>query len=275
MPIISFWGTENSAQLATTSTATAVASMLSIKYPYKTLITQTHYGDMSLESSFFNMDKLGSKGNLDISDTGVDALDRLLRSNKLTPENISNYAKSILKGRLELLYGSFKNDKDSYARILETFPLIIDYASQFYDIVLVDLNKGYDSSEVNQILQKSDLIVLSMSQNRQMLKKIFKSMDTLKILQEKTIIPVLGRYDRFSIYGTKNISRSFNFRKPIYTIPYNTQFFDACNEGKALEFFIANANANIAYDRNGFFLSETATLVDAIIESIKPKLTDR
>lgn len=275
MPIISFWGTENSAQLCTTATMTAVAAMLPTKYAYKTLITQTHYGDMSLESAFFNMDKLGNKGSLDIADTGVDALDRLLRSNKLTPENISNYAKSILKGRLELLYGTFKNDQDSYSRILETFPLIIDYASQFYDIVLVDLNKGYDSAEVNQILQKSDLIVLSMSQNREMLKKIFKSMDTLKILQEKTIIPVLGRYDRFSVYNTRNIARSFNFKKPIYTIPYNTQFFDACNEGRALSFLLENVNANMATDRNGYFLSEVSVLVDAIIESIKPKLTDR
>lgn len=275
MPIISFWGTEDSAQLATTATITAVAAKLPTAYHYKTLVTQTHYSDMSLESAFFNMDKLSNKGSLDISDTGVDALDRLLRSNKLTPENISNYAKSILKGRLELLYGSFKNDVDSYSRILETFPLIIDYASQFYDIVLVDLNKGFDSSEVNQILQKSDLIVLSMSQNRQMLKKIFKSMDTLKILQEKTIIPVLGRYDRFSTYNTKNIARSYNYKKRIYTIPYNTQFFDSCNEGKALDFFIKNANADIATDRNGFFLFEVSELVDAIIECIKPKLTDR
>lgn len=275
MPIISFWGTEDSAQLATTATITSVASMLSIKYHYKSLVTQTHYDDMSLESAFFNMEKLSNKGSLDIADTGVDALDRLLRSNKLTPENISNYAKSILKGRLELLYGTFKNDTDSYSRILETFPLIIDYASQFYDIVLVDLNKGYSSAEVNQILQKSDLIVLSLSQNRQMLKKIFKSMDTVKILQEKTIIPVIGRYDRFSMYSTKNISRSFNYKKPIYTIPYNTQFFDACNEGRALNFFIENANANIATDRNGYFLYEVSKLTEAIFESIKPKLTDR
>ena len=275
MPIISFWGTEDSAQLCTTATMTAVAAMLPIKYEYKTLMTQTHYDDMSLESAFFNMDKLGSKGSLDIADTGVDALDRLLRSNKLTPENISNYAKSILKGRLELLYGTFKNDQDSYSRILETFPLIIDYASQFYDIVLVDLNKGYDSAEINQILQKSDLIVLSMSQNRQMLKKIFKSIDTLKILQEKTIIPVLGRYDRFSVYNTKNIARSFNFKKPIYTIPYNTQFFDACNEGRALNFLLENANADMSTDRNGYFLSEVSNLVDAIVEAIKPKLTGR
>lgn len=275
MPIISFWGTENSSQLTTTATTVAVASMIPNKCHYRTVVTQTHYSDMSLESSFFDMDKLGNKGSFDIADIGVDALDRLLRSNKLTPENISNYVKPIMKGRLELLYGTFKNDLDSYARILETFPLILDYTSQYYDIVLVDLNKGYESAEVNQILQKSDLIVLTMNQNLQMLKKIFKSMDTLKILQEKTIIPVLGRYDRFSKYNKKDIARKFNYKKPIYTIPYNTQFFDASNEGKAINFFAENARADYATDRNGYFISEVSALTDAIIECIKPKLIDR
>ena len=201
----------------------------------------------------------------------------MLRSNKLTPENISNYARSILKGgRLELLFGTFKNDSDSYARILETFPLILDYANQFYDIVLVDLNKGFDSPEVNQILQKSDLIVLSVSQNKQIVKKVFKDLDSLKILQEKPVIPVIGRYDRFSRYSAKNIARDLvGYKKAIYTIPYNTQFFDACNEGRALEFTLENAKADYAQDRNGYFLSEVSKLVDAIVDSIKPKLTDR
>ena len=127
MPIISFWSTEDSAQLCTTATATAVASMIPTKTRYKTLITQTHYLDMSLEASFFNQDK---KMRLDTADTGIDALDRLLRSNKLTPENIPNYAEPIMKGRLELLYGTFKNDVDSYSRILETMPILVDYANQ-------------------------------------------------------------------------------------------------------------------------------------------------
>lgn len=277
MPIVSFWGTVDSAQLATTATLTAVAAMLPTKYHYKTIMTQTHYSNMSLESAFIDMDKLGNKGALDISDVGIDALDRLLRSNKLTPENISNYARSILKGgRLELLFGTFKNDSDSYARILETFPLILDYANQFYDIVLVDLNKGFDSPEVNQILQKSDLIVLSVSQNKQIVKKVFKDLDSLKILQEKPVIPVIGRYDRFSRYSAKNIARDLvGYKKAIYTIPYNTQFFDACNEGRALEFTLENAKADYAQDRNGYFLSEVSKLADAIVDSIKPKLTDR
>lgn len=274
MPIVSFWSTQDSAQVCSTATVAAVAMMIAtkMKNKYKTLLTQTHYTDMSLESSFFNPDK---RNKLDTSDTGIDALDRLLRSNKLVPENIPNYATPILKGSLELLYGTFKNDTDSYSRILETMPIIIDYANQFYDIVLVDLNKGYETSEVNAILQKSDLIVLNMSQSKHMLKQIFKDMETLKILQEKPVIPVLGRYDRYSAYSEKNIARSFNYKKRIYTIPYNTQFFDSCNQGNAARFFIENANADMGTDRNGFFISEVANLTDAIIEAIKPKMVDR
>lgn len=272
MPIVSFWSTQDSAQLCTTATATAVSLMISAKTNYKSLITQTHYSDMSLESSFFNSNKVTK---LDTSDTGIDALDRLLRSNKLTPENIPNYTTPVMKGRLELLYGTFKNDLDSYSRIQETMPIIVDYASQFYDIVLIDLNKGYESTEVNQILQKSDLIVFNMSQNITLAKKAFKDMTDLKILQEKTVIPVLGRYDRYSKYNERNLARLFNYKKRIYTIPYNTQFFDSCNDGAATSFFASYANADMGTDRNGFFIAEVSNLTDAIIEAIKPKISER
>ena len=72
-----------------------------------------------------------------------------------------------------------------------------------------------------------------------------------------------------------NLVCKFNYKKTIYTIPYNTQFFDATNEGKAITFFAENARADYATDRNGFFISEVSTLTDAIIEAIKPKLIDK
>lgn len=277
MPIVSFWSTVESTQTSTTSTAVAVANAIATRTDigYKTLLMQTHYNNYDMERSYYNMDKLTSKGSLDIADTGVDALDRLLRSNKLTPENIPNYAKPILKGKLELLYGTFKNDKDSYERVLETMPIMVDYASQLYDMVFVDLNRGYGNAAMTQILQKSDLIVLTMSQKIGVLKVLFNDVENLKIFKEKPMISVIGRYDRFSKYNTKNISRAFNYKKPIYCIPYNTQFFDACNEGKALNFFVENMNADIATDRNGYFISEVNKISDQILEVLKSKLTER
>ncbi len=276
MPIVSFWNPVETSQASTTSSIVSTSAMIPAKCQYKTLVTQTHFSDFTLESSFMDLDKLGNKGSLDIADTGVDALDRLLRSNKLTPESIANYSKPIYKGgRLELLFGTFKNDKDSYSRILETFPLILDFANQYYDLVLVDLNKGTSNQEINKILQKSDLIVLTMSQSKVALKKTFNAIETLKILQEKPIIPVIGKYDRFSSYSAKNIARMFNYKKKLYTIPYNTQFFDACNGGNINSFISSNIKANVALDRNGFFIDETGKLLDAILSALSSKLIDR
>lgn len=275
MPIVSFWSTVESTQTATTSTIVAASCATTLRNNYKVLVTQTNYSNLDLESSFVNIDKMTSKGDMDIADIGMDALDRLLRSNKLTPENMPNYVKPIypgIKNRLELLYGTFKNDMDSYSRVLETMPIIIEQASKYYDIVFVDLSKGINNTEINKILQMSDLIVLSLSQDMQILKKIFKSMDTFKILQEKTVIPVIGKYDRYSKYNNKNIARYFNYKKNIYTIPYNTQFFDSCNEGKAMNFYIENIKADMGVDRNGFFISEASKLADAIVDAIKAKL---
>ena len=74
------------------------------------LLTQTHFQSLKMESCYFNMDKMASKGNMDdITDTGIDALERLLRSNKISPESIQIYAKPKAKN-VEVLFGSFKND---------------------------------------------------------------------------------------------------------------------------------------------------------------------
>lgn len=279
MPIISFWNPTDTAQTGTTATMVAVANSIATRYPkYKMLLTQTHFSNMELESSYFNMDKLASKGNLDdITDTGIDALERLLRSNKISPESIQVYSK--LKGKsIEVLYGSFKNDRDSFNRVLETLPFMLDYAVQSYDMVLVDLTKGTDVKEVNDILQKSDLIVVTMNQDKEVLRDMQKQFSTLKILQEKPVIPVFARYDRYLAYNARNILRTFNFKfdkRETFTIPYNSQYFDACNDGKALEFFIENMNADIATDRNGYFIHEVANVTDKVISLLGNKLSEK
>ena len=73
-----------------------------------------------------------------------------------------------------------------------------------------------------------------------------------------------------------NIKRVFNYKKGrLYTIPYNTKFFDACNKGELRSFIATNINADPALDRNGFFINETGKLVDAILNNLSSKLIDR
>jgi len=128
----------------------STANSIAIRNPrYKILLAQTHFQSKKMEASYFNMDRMRQKGMMDdITDIGIDALERLLRSNKISPESIRTYSKP--KGNtLEILYGSFKSDRDSFNRVLETVPFMLDYAEKSYDMVFVDLTSGTDVKEVN------------------------------------------------------------------------------------------------------------------------------
>ena len=50
----------------------------------------------------------------------------------------------------------------------------------------------------------------------------------------------------------------------ISTIPYNTLFFEACEEAKVADLFLKLRNVDTE-DRNGFFLSEVKRVIDNII----------
>ena len=90
MPIVSFWNPTGVGQTGTTATMISLANAIAITHPrYKVLLTQTHFKNNKLESAYFNMDRMRSKGNLDdITDIGIDALERLLRSNKINSDSM-------------------------------------------------------------------------------------------------------------------------------------------------------------------------------------------
>ena len=277
MPIISFWNPTGIGQTGTTATMVSIANSIAITNPkYRILLAQTHFQNMKMESAYFDMDRMRSKGNLDdITDIGVDALERLLRSNKLNGESIGRYSK-LKNTSIEVLYGSFKADKDSFKRVLETIPFMLDYANQSYDMVFVDLTSGTDVKEVNDILAKSDVIVVTMNQDKEIIQAMKKSFDTLKILQEKPVLPIFARYDQFLTYNCRNILRTYNFKfdkRDVYTIPYNSQYFDAINDGKSLEFFISHMKDDIATTREGWFISEVNKASDRLLKMLENKIS--
>ena len=278
MPIVSFWNPTGVGQTGTTTTMVSIANSIGIRNPrYKILLAQTHFQNLKMESAYFNMDKEAQKGNDTTTDTGIDALERLLRSNKITPESIKTYAR--MKGQtIEVLYGSFKGDKDSFNRVLETVPFMLDYAAQCYDMVFVDLTSGTNVKEVNDILQKSDVIVVTLNQDKEVLRKMLTQFSTLKILQEKPILPIFSRYDQYLKYNARNILRSYNFKfdkREVYTIPYNSQYFDAMNDGEAFNFFYDHMNSDMATSREGYFISEVDKAKDKLLKMLGSKISDK
>ena len=54
----------------------------------------------------------------------------------------------------------------------------------------------------------------------------------------------------------------------VYSIPYNTLFFEACSEGKVADFFIRLQKIN-PKDKNAIFISNVKEATDEIIQRLK------
>ena len=79
---------------------------------------------------------------------------------------------------------------------------------------------------------------------------------------------LIGRYDSYSKYNVKNITRYMKEKKQLLAIPYNTLYFEACSEGKVIDFFLKLKNIDEA-DRNRFIANEAIRADEAIIYKLQ------
>ena len=195
-------------------------------------------------------------------------LAKVVKSNKLSPENITNYTKIIFKDRLEVLQG-FRGETSDYDELEKTYPDIINLANSYYDLVFIDLDNEMNPSIREMILANSDLIVANISQRLTSIDRFMETRENTPILNSKKTLLLIGKYDKFSKYSIKNITRYMGEKNKVSTIPYNTLFFEACEEAK-LPDLIFNLRKIDEEDINGFFLSE----VKRTSENIMYRLQD-
>ena len=87
----------------------------------------------------------------------------------------------------------------------------------------------------------------------------------LEMLIKKTnVMLAIGRYDKFSKYNNKNITRYLKEKKPLAVIPYNTLLFEAAEEAKVPDLFLRLRKVD-EDDRNSFFLTEVKRTSENII----------
>ena len=132
-------------------------------------------------------------------------------------------------------------------------------------MVLVDLDYKLGPEIYNQILQKSDLVIASLNQRLISINNFMKIREELPILNSKKTLVLIGRYDKYSKYTVKNITRYMNEKNKVSTIPYNTLFFEACEEAKLPDLFLRLRKINDEEDRNALFMSEVKRMTDNII----------
>ena len=203
-----------------------------------------------------------------ILEEGIVGLAKVVKSNKLSPENITNYTKIIFKDRLEVLQG-FRGETSDYDELEKTYPDIINLANSYYDLVFIDLDNEMNPSIREMILANSDLIVANISQRLTSIDRFMETRENTPILNSKKTLLLIGKYDKFSKYSIKNITRYMGEKNKVSTIPYNTLFFEACEEAK-LPDLIFNLRKIDEEDINGFFLSE----VKRTSENIMYRLQD-
>ncbi|OAB44538.1 hypothetical protein [Paenibacillus glacialis] len=257
---IAFWSPVGG-QAGITANMSAVATVISIEYMTKTLISHTQWENPVLESTFIR-DKVIGEGDMNYSTSGIDALERLVRSKKLTPELVRDFTIPILTNRLDLMTGTTKPD----GSISDVVNRIFDAAKQFYDVSLIDVENGLDNSLTNAVLQNSDVIVVNLNQNLSVLQKFFRGSEFNEVLKDQEYIIVLGQYDRNSKYNVGNIKRTFKCDKPMYTIPHNTGFMDAINDATVVEFFLKNKNIRSGND-NYHFIEEVRGFAKGILSA--------
>ena len=216
MAIITFYSNSKKETGQTMSIA-AVATSMAIEHNYKILLISTGYNDNTLELCFGTQDKNRSfinklmQNSNTLSDSGIEGLSKIANSGKITPEIIQNYTHIVYRNRLELLYG-YKNikgisTKEEYLKSVEFYDDIIQNASKYYDIVLVDLDKDLRNDIIKKILKLSDVIVYNIEQKIDIINKFLRIREEMDSNSKNKIVLNVGRFDENSKYTIKNIAR--------------------------------------------------------------------
>ena len=261
MSIVTFYNSSRE-QTGKTMSIAAIATYMAIEHNYRILVISTTNTEDAFARCFWE-DKKKKKRNLGIFgpnasveiENGVEGLARIIRSNKITPDIITNYTKVVFKDRFEILLGCENPPSDG--TVIETmYPSIIKAANQYYDLVFVDLDENVDEETRKTIIYDSDIVVINMSQRLRSIDKFRELKEQNQLLASKKALILIGRYDKFSKYNSKNISRYLGEKNQVLTIPYNTLFFEATEEAGVPDLFLRFRKNLDPEDRNAFFIEE-------------------
>lgn len=273
MAIIAFWS-KSSKPTGQTMAAVAMSTFMGIEHNYKVLLLTTVKNDNSLELCFGQQNKGSSTlfkqitgGSPVTLDAGIEGLTQMASSSRLTPEMITNYTKIVLKNRLEVVYGYKGKNVEMINKIDEKFKAILHNATGYYDMIFIDLEKGMNSELTKDILKIADVVVVNTQQNLNMINEVAQLTKSNPELYKKMILNI-GRFDRFSKYNVKNISRYTGIKKNITVIPYNTLYFEASGEGTVADVFLKIRTTN-PLDTNGMFVQQVNTGIEQLIYRIQ------
>ncbi len=269
MPRIVFWSPYDS-MTGSTHAAVAVSTLMGMTHKVTSLLMQANANSRKMESCFTPYEELKQSKVFENSSIGINALIRLITSNKLTSDSIQNYAKPVLKERLDVLYGMNSEDTDGYNNLINNLPYMTRKADEIYDLVFVDMPKSLEPKCIQDTLADAEIVVCVVNQDAVKLSDFFDILATNEVLKDKTKIIVVADYEQDSKFNLFNIKMKYKTKEQMFVIPHNYMFADACNSGMVLDFMYRNLNAD-PKDYNGNFIFQTLNIVNEIVNIAKIK----
>lgn len=231
MKVVSFWSPQPGHGSVTSNVITS-AAILGAEHQFKTLLTQTGYAGTNLDAYLIEKEKHQFVPSL--NDDGLDGLKRLAKSNRLSTQALNEYTTTLIPGQMDLLKGKNRIEQDDDAD-KALFTQIIQHSSPIYDLLCIDTHTNFSA---DYLLELSDLVIVCLNQNQYHLDRFFGKEDWSAALEDKPFIVLLGQYDPYSKLSIKNIQRRYNLKAELYSLPYCSEFRDACNQREPLPFFI-------------------------------------
>lgn len=269
MAIVSFWSNserETGQTLSTVATATEMA----IEHNNKILIISTGFKEKTIENCFWDntknneMETIIGRTNVGLNN-GVEGLIKVIQSNRTSTNIVSDYAKVVFKDRLDILPAPSTENIEEYNEETKVYPQIAKIASRDYDFVFVDIDRNMQEEDKKAILEQSDIIVITLKQGLVDLNNILNLKENSELFKKNNVILLAGKYDKFSKYNVKNMTRYLKETKAISAISYNTLFFEAAMEGKVADFFLRYRSISDTTDRNTMFMDEANKTCENII----------
>lgn len=266
--IVAFWSNVHG-QPRTTSNMVAVAIAVAMGYEKRCLVTQTHFNLNNLESYLIGNRENSKDVFLDI---GLDGLASVIKLRPIDKDTIENYSIPLIKNKLTLLPGTAGGNRKVFLDDMgKTVSLLLKEIDKSYDLVFVDVNSGSDEIS-NLILRQAELIVVNLSQNRNVIEDYLKSNE----IKAKKIFYLIGSYDSNSSYNLHNLTlmyKAFTNRNT-GVIPYNSSFMDAQSEGSILKFMRMNMDAKKG-SANGVFIEQIKEAANKLVKLLGDKRGDK
>ena len=275
MAVVAFWSNEEK-ETGQSLSMVALTTYMAIEHNYRILEISTGFQDTTVEDSYWDLEKtenlVRNLTNRDkaevVFESGIEGLVKIITSGKTSTAIISNYTKIVFKDRLDVLLAPKTNNYEEYKEMSQYYIDILQVANRNYDLVFIDISKKMPQEQIDKILEMADVIVVNMTQKLKVINRYMELREENTFFKKNNILINIGRYDKFSKYTIKNISRYMKEKNRVSTIPYNTLFFEASEEAKVPDLFWRLRKVD-EDDRNAIFINEVKRTVENIIYRLK------